>query len=335
MTTSIPQGEHGLHILGTGIYLPEKEVTNEALCQLVDSSDEWIVSRTGIRSRHVSTGEFTWEMGLSAARNALQAASLSGDEVQAVIGVTCSPDFYYPSLSCIIASKIGANHPLTVDINCACTGFIYALDMAQRYLRDSDISRVLIVSSEILSKQTDFSDRSSCILFGDGAAAVVVERGPGRFGTCLRSEGSKTDVLLARTHPVANPWSSPRTDDPFHPTEGSFLYMDGSEVYKFAVHAMPEAMTAVCEKMQIPVQQLDFLIPHQANLRIIQTAAKTLNFPMEKICQTIATTGNTSSASIPICLHQAMAEGRIQTGQTIGLVGFGAGLTYGACVWEL
>jgi 3-oxoacyl-[acyl-carrier-protein] synthase-3 len=308
---------------------------------MVDTSDEWITTRTGIKSRYISTGETTAQMAAKAAFEALQDSNTTGDKIQAIIGVTCSPDYYYPSLACIVSKEIGAQNPLAIDINCACSGFIYGIDLARRYLMDDEIEQVLIVCSEVLSKQADFTDRSTSILFGDGAAAMVVTKAEGLFCCTLRSESKKMESLYTASRRVENPWVVPaKSETPGHhglfsESENQFIHMDGQEVYKFATKCLPRILRETCEKAGLEPTDLDLLIPHQANLRIIESAAKKLGFPLERIALNIAEYGNTSSVSIPLCIHEQRLKAALPKGSKVGLVGFGAGLTYGACILEI
>lgn len=326
-------------IMGTGIYLPELVVTNGDLSQMMDTSDEWIQTRTGISTRHISRGETAWQMGVKAARQALDAAGLTGKDIQAIIGTTISPDFYYPSLACVVSRELGAIQPLAVDLSAACSGFVYGIDLARRYLMDDDIQNVLLVSSEVLSKQTDYTDRSTCILFGDGAGAMVLTKGEGLFASYLKSENRGMEFLCSKAHPVTNPWAK---DAPFDDFDGVYphnqephLYMEGREVYKFAVKALPDALEHACEKAGIAPQELDLIIPHQANLRIIEGAMKRMKIDMSKVYHNIERYGNTSSASISIGIHECLHAGILKKGHKVGLVGFGAGLTFAGCVLEI
>ena len=326
----------GIFIAGTGKYIPSAVVTNDDMAKVVDTSDEWIRERTGIRERHFSTGETTFQMGVEASRAAIARAGVEPASIDMIIGTTVTPDYYYPSLACIVQAAVGAENAFCWDLNAACSGFIYALDAAQTYLALGKASTVLIVSSEELSKQMDFTDRSSCVLFGDGAGAVVVRGGRGMYHSWLRSEGSSAAALTARALPNHSPYAAKgqAQADPYPMAEGNFIHMAGRDVYRFATRAMAEALRGACERASISPQDLEVIVPHQANVRIIRTAAEKLGVDMERMYVNLDRYGNTSSASIPIALSELETSGRLRRGDKIGLVGFGAGLTYGAAVLE-
>ena len=327
----------GIFIAGTGKYIPSAVVTNDDMAKIVDTSDEWITERTGIRRRHFSTGEPTSYMGIQAAREAIGRAGITAADIDMIIGTTVTPDYYYPSLACMVQASIGAESAFCWDLNAACSGFIYALDVAHSYLTLGKASTVLIVSSEELSKQVDFTDRSTCILFGDGAGAVVLRSGGGMYQSWLRSEGSAGAALTSRALANHSPYAVRAADaeyDPYPPAEGSYIHMAGREVYRFATKAMARALQAACERASLSPQDLEVIVPHQANVRIIRTAAEKLGVDMARMYVNVDQYGNTSSASIPIALSELDRSGRLRRGDKIGLVGFGAGLTYGAAVME-
>lgn len=327
----------GIFIAGTGKYIPSAVVTNDDMAKIVETSDDWIVERTGIRQRHFSTGESTSYMGVEAAKEAIARAGIAPADVDMIIGTTVTPDYYYPSLACIVQAAVGADSAFCWDLNAACSGFIYALDAAQSYLALGKASTVLIVSSEVLSKQVDFTDRSTCVLFGDGAGAVVVRSGSGMYHSFLRSEGKGAAALTAQALVNHSPYAVKAADAKYNPyptAEGSFIHMAGRDVYRFATRAMAQALQAACERADIAPTDLDIIVPHQANIRIIRTAAEKLGIDMAHMYANVERYGNTSSASIPIALSELDRSGRLQRGDRIGLVGFGAGLTYGAAVLE-
>lgn len=328
----------GVKIIGTGTYLPDFNASNDEFTKLVETSDEWITTRTGIKNRRIANGETTCMMGFNAASRAIENAGISPTDIDLILVTSVTPDYFSPSASCVLQGLLGASNATGIDINCACAGFVYALDMAGRYLTDPDINTVLIVSSENLSKLTDYSDRSTCVLFGDGAASCVVKKGDGMFASYLKADGAGAKSIVARALLPHNPFTEKQTDpisfDGFENTNGHYLYMDGREVYKFATKVMPEAVEGACKKAGIMPEELDLIIPHQANIRIIQTAAKNLKLPMDKFYINVDAYGNTSSASVPIALHEALLAGRIKPGDKIALVGFGAGLIAGGAVFE-
>lgn len=328
----------GIDILGTGIYTPSIRVTNDDMAKIVDTNDEWISTRTGIKSRNLTDGEPTWKMGAEAAKQALENAGIDGSEVGLIIDTTVTSDFMTPSVACLIQREIGAANAAAFDLNAACSGFVYALDTAKRFLQtDDNLKYVLVVANETLSNFVDFSDRSSCILFGDGAAAAVVTRSEKLFASFLGADGKGSVALYAKNAPVYHPFR--KTEKNLMETNEfaagtTKLIQDGKEVYKFATKALPEAASRAAEKVGLDISEIDWFIPHQANIRIIETAAKNIGVSMDKFIVNIENHGNTSSASIPIALHEAIAEGKIKKGEKICLVGFGAGLTMGAVIME-
>lgn len=328
-------------ILGTGICIPEKIIDNDDLSKIVETNDEWIVERTGISKRHVVNGETTWSMGVESATNALKNAKLKSEDIDAVIGVTISPDFFYPSLSCIIAKKLGIKNPLTVDISAACSGLVYAMDLANRYLMDDDYKHVLIVCSETLSKQTDYTDRGTCILFGDASGSLVLTKGKGLFKSVLSSEQNGMEALASRALPGDHPFvddDKRQVDDLgglLPPLNRSYCHMAGQDVYRFAVRSVPDAVRRVLKKADYAVEDVDLFLFHQANLRIIEKVSAMLKIDMDKVYSNIENYGNTSSASMAICIHECLEKGIMKDGQKLIMTGFGGGLTYGALVMEV
>ncbi len=328
----------GIEILGTGAYTPPLRITNDDLAKVVDTNDEWISSRTGIKARRYTDGETTWRMGAEASEEALKNAGIKGSELGLIITATITSDFSTPSTACVIQQALGAENAAAYDLNAACSGFVYGIDAAKRYLQtDPDLKYVLVVSSERLTKITDYSDRSSCILFGDGAAAAVITRSEKLFTSYIGADGKGAKFLYSKAHKVLHPF---RTSDKDEIETGDFagggyfLFQDGKEVYKFATKALPIAARKAAEKIDFDLNGIDWYVPHQANIRIIETAAKNLGVSMDKFIVNIAEHGNTSSASIPTALHEAITEGKIKRGQKLCLVGFGAGLTMGAVILE-
>ena len=312
-------------IISTGAYTPPFVLTNEMLSRMVDTSDEWIVSRSGIRERRISM-ESTTEMAVKAAAEAVDRAGISMSDIEVVIGVTCTADHLTPSLACEIQGTLGADRAYCFDINAACTGFVYALDAADAYVVTGRAKNVLIVSSEATSKFVDYSDRGTCVLFGDGAAAAVVSRSdaPGIHGSYLKSEGIGWPSLVVESL-NANKAFVPDSPEPMRT-----LVMNGREVYKFAVRAMNDAVTGILERTSKKIGDLKLIIPHQANLRIIKSVSEKLGVSMDKIFVNLHKYGNMSSASVPMALHEAICERRVGSGDLVLLVGFGAGLTYGS-----
>ncbi len=329
-----------IRITGTGNYLPELVVTNQMMSEIVETSDEWILTRTGIAERRLSSGEPTWYMGAQAARLAISEAGLSGEDIDLIIVTTITPDYYTPSTACIIQSEINAGKAACFDINAACTGFVYALDMAARYLMSDDIRHILIVSTENISKIVDYSDRSTCVLFGDGASAVVCSRPSDQdesamLATVLGSEGQGGQYLYSKALDVKHPFIKKEQvwPDRFGQQDDHYVNMDGQEVYKFAIRALSDSVLKVIRKANVSIDELRYIIPHQANSRIVNAAARRMKADPQQIISRMSDFGNTSSASIPICLDELIRSGRLRRGEKVALCGFGAGLTYGAAIF--
>lgn len=327
----------GINILGTGSYVPEQKLTNEDFNRFVETSDEWIRTRTGITERRMAGWEPTWYMGSEASKKAIEAAGINPEDIGLVIACTITNDFMTPSASSIIQDKIGASNAAAFDLNAACSGFVYAMDTANRFLAtDDSMKYVLIVATETLSRFIDFSDRTTCILFGDGASAAIVERSDKMYSSCLASDGSGAKALYARSLKVAPEVAVESDFDDGFEVKDNFhrLVQDGKAVYKFAVNALPNSFNLAAEKIGVTKDDIDWFVPHQANIRIIETAAKKLGVSMDKFVVTLDHFGNTSSASIPLALDEAIRNGTIKKGDKIALIGFGAGLTYGGIVME-
>lgn len=331
----------GIHILGTGSYTPAFQVTNADMAKIVETNDEWIRTRTGIQSRHIADGEPTWYMGAQAASHAIEMAGIDPKDIGLIIDTTITPDFSTPSVSCLVQREIGAVQAACFDLNAACSGFVYGMETAHCFLKTNrEMKYALVVANENLTRITNYSDRSSCILFGDGAAAAIVEYQEDRlYSSYLSSDGTGAKFLYARTATPDNPFCKRKAeyDDGIEPGPEGWehtMRQDGREVYKFAIKAMANSAQKAAEKIGFDLQQLDKIVPHQANIRIIETAMKSLKMPMEKVVVNIDQHGNTSSASIPIALDEAVRSGKIQRGDKICLVGFGAGLTTAAIITE-
>lgn len=327
----------GIKILGTGRYVPEKVVDNNDYAKIVETTDEWISTRTGIRTRHIaSVAEPTWYMGAQAARAALESSGVDAADVDMIIVTTVTADFITPSTACIIQMEIGASNAFAFDINVACAGLAYALDMAHRYLSD-EVKTVLIVNAESLSQITNYADRTTCVLFGDGAGACVLTASEGRFASYLRSDAAGAGLIYAKYPRRSSPFFETDEEllEPFpKPLVAEGVYQNGREVYKFATKVMPLAVEKACQKLGISPGDLSLIIPHQANYRIIETGIKNLGLPEDKFYVNIQEYGNTSSASIAIGLDECVRSGRISRGDLVCAVGFGAGLIYGASIFE-
>ena len=313
-------------IAGTGSYLPEKVLTNADLAQFVDTSDEWIVSRTGIRERHVvAEGETTCDLAYHASVRALEAAGVDASEIDLIVLGTTTPDLIFPSTACLLQHRLGANGCPAFDVNAACSGFVYALTVADKFIRSGAAKTVLVVGSETLTRMLDWSDRGTCVLFGDGAGAVVLKADSetGILSTHLHADGGKKELL----------WNPVGVSVGFKPEEhnvGVKVLMTGNEVFKHAVKALDSVVEETLGANGLDRHEIDWLIPHQANLRIIEATAKRLDMPMERVIVTVDKHGNTSSGSVPLALDEAVRSGKVQRGQLVLLEAFGGGFTWGS-----
>ncbi len=318
---------HYSRITGTGSYLPPRRLSNADLvaqlaAQGVESSDDWIVERTGIRARHFAdAGVFSSDLALQACRKALEAAGRSAADVDLIIVATSTPDMVFPSTACILQSKLGAAGGAAFDVQAVCSGFIYALTVADAMIRTGGARCALVVGAEIFSRILDFQDRTTCVLFGDGAGAVVLEASetPGVLATDIHADGRHVDLLCVPGH-VNGGLASGRP----------LLQMDGQAVFKLAVGVLEECARAVLAKAGKTEADIDWLVPHQANIRIMQSTARKLKLPMDKVVVSVDQHGNTSAASIPLALDGAVRSGQIQSGQTVLLEGVGGGFAWGA-----
>jgi 3-oxoacyl-[acyl-carrier-protein] synthase-3 len=317
----------GLKILGTGSCVPNHSVTNQMLETVVDTSDDWISSRTGIRSRCIANGDTNLTMAKAAAERAIEAAGIKNSDIEVVLCATITNEYVTPSLSCLLQRELGLNEEvLAFDINAACSGFVYALNTAHSLLQKTSNKYALVVGSEVLSKIMDFTDRNTCVLFGDGSGAVVVKLS--RRMPFLFNSGARGDNLVLNCPAIYesnNPFSQNTNEK-----KAGFLQMDGSEVFRFAVESIKKSIMALLEKAQVSPEEIDHYVLHQANSRIICTAAKRLGAPIERFFMNIEKRGNTSAASIPIALDEMRTSGRLKRGDKLVLSGFGGGLTYGS-----
>ena len=316
-------------IAGTGVYLPDRVLDNHELSAMVDTSDEWIVSRTGINERRISDLE-TWDMGVCAAKAALEDAEVDAAEIDLVIGVTSTPEYIVPSLSCIIQGELGMNRAICFDVGAACTGFITAADIVQQYISSGRAKKAIVISAENMSSIIDYTDRKTCILFGDGAGAAVFsgDKDHGIISSYLAADGTSAKNLIVGGIKKKNPFM--RNERRYPDINEGNLFMDGNEIYKFAVRAMQEATDKLLKEAGMSVEDIDLLIPHQVNIRIIKSAAAKYNLSMDKIAVNLDRYGNTSSASIPICIDEMKKNGKLKRGDNVILVAFGGGLTYGS-----
>ncbi len=324
-------------IAGTGSYLPEKIITNHDIAQNVDTTDEWVYSRSGIKERRVAKpNEAASDMALISAKRALEDANLKPEDIDLVIVTTVTPDMMFPSTACILQAKLGIRNNIPCfDIEAACSGFVYGVEVASKMMKSGYYKNALVVSSEKISGILDWQDRNTCVLFGDGSGAAVLSttevENVGILDTVLGADGSDTATLKLPAGGSAIPTTKESVEKREH-----FLQMNGREVFKHAVKLMGEKSFEVIERYGITPDQLNLLIPHQANVRIIESVAKRLKLPMEKVFMNIEKYGNTSSASIPIALDEAKKAGKIHSGDYILFVAFGAGLTWGATLvkWQ-
>ena len=314
-------------IAGTGSALPERVITNAELAARVDTSDEWIAERTGIRQRHIAAeGQTTGDLAFAAAQAALQAAGVDAKEIDLIVLGTTTPDLVFPSTACLLQHRLGANGCAAFDVNAACSGFIYALTVANQFIRNGTAKTALVVGAETLSRFLDWSDRATCVLFGDGAGAVVLKAAdePGILSSHIHADGGYKELLW---NPVGV--SAGFKDEPNH---GLRVLMQGREVFKVAVKTLDRVVEETLEANNLDRHQLDWLIPHQANLRIIEATAKRLDMPMDRVIVTVDKHANTSAASVPLALDYAVRSGKIQRGQLLLLEAFGGGFTWGSAL---
>lgn len=309
-------------LAGTGGYLPEKVLSNSTLETMVDTSDQWIIERTGINNRHIMADhETTSTMSENAARQALEAANIKPEDIELIIVGTATPDRTFPSTACILQNRLGAFGCPAFDVGAACAGFIYGLSIADQYIRNGVVSNALVIGAESLSRIVDWTDRSTCVLFGDGAGAVMLQASdkPGLLSTHIHANGYYNNLLYAANHIGEL-------------KEPAYIKMQGNEVFKIAVKTLGDIVDETLAHNNIDKSEIDWLIPHQANLRIITATAKKLNLPMERVILTVQDQGNTSAASIPLALNKAIRDGTIKRGETLLLEAFGAGLTWGSAL---
>ena len=322
-------------LIGTGSCIPEFVLTNAMLETMVETSDEWIVQRTGVKERRIAKNTHTWELALGAAQNALADAGISAEELDFILVSTCTPDTNTPNTASVLQDKLGARQVGAIDINNACAGFVSATDIADSFIKCGKAKTVLVVSAETLHRITDYTDRSTCILFGDGAAAAVYRatdnENIGIQSTFIAADGSGADYLYMEALPVEDPFAAERPVDP----KARFLKMQGAAVVRFTARAVPHAIDTALHRAGVSAEEIDWVVPHQANLRILDVIAKRYHLPKEKVYVNMDRFGNTSSASVPICLDEMRKKGLLHEGQTIVCTGFGGGLTYGAFVLKL
>jgi len=309
-------------IIGTGSYLPEKVLTNRDLEAIMDTSDEWIFSRTGIRQRHIAAdNENTSDLALIAARRAIEAAGITPQDIGLIVVATSTPDMVFPSTACFLQSKLGIKGSPAFDVQAVCSGFVYGLTIADQFMRSGQYQHILVVGAEIFSRILDWNDRGTCVLFGDGAGAVVLKQStePGILSSHLHADGSYADIL-----------SVPGSVSGGKVSGLPLLQMEGNTVFRFAVKVLGEVAEEALAANHLQKTDIDWLVPHQANIRIIQATAKKLGLSMEKVVTTLDRHANTSAASVPLALDEAVRDGRIRPGQHVLLEGVGGGFTWGA-----
>ncbi len=313
-------------LIGTGSYLPEKVLSNFDLEKFVDTSNEWIIERTGIHRRHIAADNETPAiMAEKAARQAMEAAGVTPDEIGLIIVATTTPEKMFPSTACLLQEKLGIAGCPAFDLNStACAGFVYGLSIADQFIRTGMVKKALVIGSEMMSKIVDWNDRATCVLFGDGAGAVVLGASdePGILSTHLHADGTYKDVLSLQV----------RFGKPTAMEEALYIQMTGNQLFKLAVHILADLFDETLAANSLTKSDIDWLVPHQANIRIIQAMAKSLNLPMERVAITLDEQGNTSSASIPLALDKAVRDGRIKKGEMLLLEGFGGGLAWGSAL---
>ena len=319
-----------VRIIGTGSALPDRKVTNDDLAQLVETSDEWIRERTGIGERRISEGDGVAQLASRACERALEMAGRKPQEVDLIIVATCSAEYLLPNCACQVQSELGASAAVAFDLNAACSGFLFALHTAYAYIHSGIYKNALIAGAEVLSKMVDWTDRSTCVLFGDGAGAAYVEaceeENKGLISFTQGADGTKGMVLSCHDRRVVNPYVTP--DSPLD----AYIRMDGQEVYRFATRQVPACIQTALNQIQWTADDIDMYILHQANIRIIEAVAKRLKVDIDKFAVNVDRVGNMSSATVPVLLDELNRSGRLTPGMRIAMSGFGAGLTYGACV---
>ncbi len=319
-------------ILAFGKCMPEKRIANDDLSRLVETSDEWIYSRTGIRERRISAGENTSDLCSEAALKAVLNAGISPLDIDLIIVATMTPDYSTPSTACVVQKNIGAEKAVAFDLNAACSGFVFALSAADKFIKAGAFEHALVIGGETLSKVVDWTDRSTCVLFGDGAGACVIKRSPGAGGIIaedLHSDGGLFDSLTAGCSPVSNPFAS---SDGKH---GKWIEMNGRDIFNFATKKIPASIKNVIEKAQASFDDIKYIVPHQANSRIVEVIARKLKLPMEKFYMNMDKYGNTSAASIPVALSEMAENGLFKDKDRIIITGFGGGLTWGSALIEI
>jgi len=330
---SVPKTLRSVSIVGTGSYLPKRVLTNADLAKMMDTTDEWITTRTGIKERHIAAADqATSDLAAEAARRALRQAGLTAEDLDMIIVATVTPDMFFPSTACFVQKAIGAGRAVCFDLEAACCGFLFALETARQFVGSGAITTAMVIAAEKLTAITDWEDRSTCVLFGDGAGAVIVRNRPGVRGiiaTAMASDGNLGHLLSLPGGGSRNPATVQTVKDRLH-----FLKMAGKEVFKYAVGSMLSASKEALKKANMTIDDVDCVIPHQANMRIIRAVGERLGSPIEKYYNILERTGNMSAASIPVALDEAVRAGFIKHGAIVLMMAFGGGFTWGATLLE-
>lgn len=317
-----------IKVIGTGMYVPSFKVSNQKLESIVETTDEWITTRTGIHNRYIVTTENTVDLAYEAAHRAIKQSHIDSSDIGLIIVATFTPERLTPSTACLVQARLGLNDQqiIAFDLNAACCGFVYALSVAEQFLKTKTVKKALIIGAEVLSKIIDWNDRGTCVLFGDGSGAVVVEYEQDLENSFyLNSAGDEQDSLITTQIPLNHPFIPSKV----HPI---YLQMNGQQVFKFAITAIKETITKLLEQTNLSLDDISLIIPHQANKRIIDKVVKDLKVSSEKFFLNVSEYGNTSAASIPIALHDAIKKQRLKNGDKVMLIGFGGGLTWGGCI---
>lgn len=322
-----------INIKGFGAYAPSLVITNDDLSKIVDTSDEWITSRTGIKERRISEGEDTSQISIKAAKMALERSKLKGEDIDLIVVATITPDMFTPSVACLVQKEIGAKNAMAFDINAACSGFIYGMQVAYSMMKINNFTNALVIGAETLSKIMDWEDRSTCVLFGDGGGAVVLSKEDKsfskKFSFYSKSEGDKGEFLTTYAFDVVNPYIKEEN------IRNKKIYMNGREVFKFATTSIVNSVKELVKTNEMGIEDIDYIICHQANSRIIDYSAKKLGISIDRFFMNLDKYGNTSSGSIPLALNEMYEKDLLKEGMKIILVGFGGGLTYGSILIEL
>lgn len=314
-------------INGTGSYVPERFLTNDDLAKIVDTSDEWISSRTGIKKRHIVTDEYTIDLAEHAAKRALEASTVNKEDIDLVIVATVTPDNFFPGVSQLLQKRLGLNNIMAFDINAACSGFLYVLQIADKMIKSGAYHNALIVGAETLTRLTDWSDRNTCVLFGDAAGAMVISRSEDNHiqDVITGSDGDENSYLICNNVDLKDPYKNESSVQ-------DHIAMNGREVFKFATRIMPQMVHELLDQNNMTIDDLDYIVAHQANARIIDKAARDLGFPIEKMYMNIQEYGNTSAASVPLAIDEAIKQGHLKRGDTFITVAFGGGFTWGGAL---